>query len=376
MTLTAPAGRQDPAGSPAVPQARDLELHHGDAPPGPAVAPQQGRAAIRLADLTVGFPGRDRPAVDRLSLTVEPGARFGLLGPNGSGKTTTINMITGLLKPTSGTVEIFGRPPQQALDEMGLVAQDAALYARLSAPANLGFHASLYGYRGRERQARIEGALELANLRHEAVLKRVWWWPRPHLTGRRVGTFSGGMARRLAIARALVHSPRLVILDEPTLGVDPNEKRVLWEHIRQLRASGVTILVTTNDMAEAAALCDQIAILYDGVLAAPVDTPENLQRRYGGAVITVTTAAAADDVIQGVHDALCRRPEIQRVEVTRGGQPGEYQLQVTATREDPVTGQIIMLLTERGATVQHVAARKPSLDEVFAELTGGFRVRR
>jgi ABC-2 type transport system ATP-binding protein len=184
------------------------------------------------------------------------------------------------------------------------------------------------------------------------------------------------MARRLAITRALVHSPQLVILDEPTLGVDPNERSVLWHHILQLRETGITVLLTTNVMEEASALCEQIAIMREGVLAAPVDTPEHLQQRFGGAVITVRAAAASDESMRGACDRLRQNRDIQRVEVTPGEQPGEFLLQVTAATEEPVTGQVITLLTGEGAVIGHVATRTPSLDEVFRDLTGGFRVRR
>jgi ABC-2 type transport system ATP-binding protein len=352
-------------------------VHHGDLA-APAATVVQGTApAIRLAGLTMQWPGTGRPSVDRLDLTIEPGQVFGLLGPNGSGKTTTINLITGLWGPSSGTVQVFGRQPEHARRLMGVVTQETALYARLDAWHNLAFQAALYGYTGPEKRARIEDALDLANLRHEVRREPACWYrPWPRWTGRRVGKFSGGMARRLAIARALLHDPPLIILDEPTLGVDPNERSVLWEHIGQLRDTGITVLLTTNVMEEASALCDQVAIMRDGVLAAPVDTPANLQQRYGGAVITVQVAAGSDEVMRSAYDSLLENPGIQHAEITRGEQPGEYRLQITAAAEDPVTGQVITLLTGKGAVIRHVTSRTPSLDEVFRQLTGGFRVMR
>ncbi|MGH3190962.1 MAG: ABC transporter ATP-binding protein [Streptosporangiaceae bacterium] len=310
-------------------------------------------------NLTMRFPGRDRPSVDRLDLTVAPGQIFGLLGPNGSGKTTTINLITGLMTPSRGTVQVFGRQPQHARRLMGVVTQETSLYDQLTARFNLGFHAWLYGYRGRERRERVDAALRLANLTGQAR--------------QRAGTLSGGMARRLAIARALLHSPALIILDEPTLGVDPVERAVLWDHIRALRDEGTTVLLTTNLMEEASALADRVAILRDGRLAAPVDTPVNLQWRFGGTVITVLAAAATETIMQDACRVLAQDPGVPRAEVTAGEQPGVYRLDVTTATRDGITGRLITLLTSRGARICDITARTPSLDEAFRELTGGFR---
>lgn len=357
VTLAASVRRRQAAGPLPAPVTRG-QAHPALPGPGQRLA----RPAISLADLTMTFPGRDRPSVDRLDLTVEPGLIFGLLGPNGSGKTTTINLITGLMIPSRGTVEVFGRRPQHARRLMGVVTQETALYDPLTARFNLGFHAWLYGYRGRERRERVDAALQLANLADHAR--------------QRAGTLSGGMARRLAIARALLHSPALVILDEPTLGVDPVERAMLWDHIRGLRDAGTTVLLTTNIMEEASALCDRVAIMREGRLAAPVDTPVNLQWRFGGTIITVLAAAASETIMRDACRALRQNPNVPRAQVTPGEQPGDYRLQVTAVTQDGITGQLVMLLTSRGAQIRDITARTPSLDEAFRELTGGFRVLR
>jgi ABC-type multidrug transport system ATPase subunit len=232
--------------------------------------------AIALLDLTRVFTSAGKPAaaVDNLSLTVHQGEVFGLLGPNGSGKTTLINMICGLIPPTSGSIEILGldarRSRRQIRALMGVVPQETALYGELTAQANMEFHATLYGVPRREHKDRIARRLEGVDL---AARK-----------DSRVSTFSGGMARRLAIARALLHDPQLLILDEPTLGVDPQAKAAIWEYIAALRGAGRTVLVTTNVLDEAQH-CDRIAIIDHGrVVRRPV-TPAQLRHEHGGATV-------------------------------------------------------------------------------------------
>jgi ABC-2 type transport system ATP-binding protein len=237
---------------------------------------------------------------------------------------------------------------------MGVVTQETALYERLSARDNLALYAALYGYRGQDKRRRVEAALHLADLTQVA--------------DRRAGTFSGGMARRLQIGRALLHSPQLVVLDEPTLGVDPVQRAGLWDHIRRLRDGGKTVLLTTNLMEEAAALCGRLAIMRDGRLAAPVDTPANL-RRGRGAVITVA-AEALPDVMRQACTVLRADPDVTGVTVTPAGLPGRYRLQVTAAAPGSVTGKVIMHLAGGGVTIRDVAARTATLDEVFLAVTG------
>ena len=182
-------------------------------------------------------------AVDHLTLSVEQGEIFGLLGPNGSGKTTTINLISGLSTPTSGEVQVMGydvrRHARRIRQMLGAVPQETALYEELSAWDNLDFHADLFGMPAGEKKARILQMLELVQLQDR---KRS-----------RVSTFSGGMKRRLALARALLHDPHLLYLDEPTLGVDVQSRRAIWDYILSLRDQGKTVLITTNSLEEAQA---------------------------------------------------------------------------------------------------------------------------
>jgi ABC-2 type transport system ATP-binding protein len=330
-----------------------------DIPDEPEMTPRRSaaleRIAVSLDDVSLRFRGRDQPAVNELSLVIEPGQVFGLLGPNGSGKTTTINMITGLIQPSAGTVRVFGRPPQHARRLMGVVTQETALYGQLSCRFNLGFSAWLFGYWGRQRRDLVDKGLRLANLSGAAR--------------DRADTLSGGMARRLAIARALLHSPQLIILDEPTLGVDPAERVTLWEHIRALADSGRTVLLTTNIMEEADALCDLVAIMKDGGLAVQTDTPANLQRRYGGTVITVQAVGDRETVRAAVGELL-DVPGIVSVDVVPGSTAGAYEVLVTAATAENAAGLVITVLTARGVTIRDLSARPPSLSDVFLQVTG------
>src|SRR5438094_155066 len=232
--------------------------------------------AIEMIDLCKSFGSLQ--AVDHLSLTVQQGEIFGLLGPNGSGKTTTINMISGLSTPTSGQVKVMGydvrRYARRVHQLLGSVPQETALYEELSAWTNMDFHADLFGIPRKEKKERIIKMLELVQL-----LDR---------KNSRVSTFSGGMKRRLALARALLQDPQLIYLDEPTLGVDVQARRAIWDYILSLRDQGKTVLITTNYLEEAQALCERLAIIDHGKLIA-VDTPEHLKQTYGGSVIELET---------------------------------------------------------------------------------------
>src|SRR5713101_3830614 len=251
--------------------------------------------AIEVKDLCKTF-GTFR-AVDHLSLSVQQGEIFGLLGPNGSGKTTTINMISGLSVPTSGEVRVMGKDvrhnARQVRQILGSVPQETALYEELSAWANMDFHADLFGVPRKEKHERITKLLELVQL-----LDR---------KDSRVGTFSGGMKRRLALARALLHDPQLIYLDEPTLGVDVQARRVIWDYVLTLRDQGKTVLITTNYLDEAQALCERLAIIDHGKLIA-VDTPEHLKQTYGGSVVELETARPTT-----VVDNIRRLPGVKEV---------------------------------------------------------------
>jgi ABC-2 type transport system ATP-binding protein len=304
-----------------------------------------GFPAIELRALCKAFGPLQ--AVDHLTLSVEQGEIFGLLGPNGSGKTTTINLISGLSTPTSGDVQVMGydvrRHARRIRQMLGAVPQETALYEELSAWDNLDFHADLFGMPRKEKKARIMRMLELVQLQER--------------NRSRVSTFSGGMKRRLALARALLHDPQLLYLDEPTLGVDVQSRRAIWDYILSLRDQGKTVLITTNYLEEAQALCERIAILDHGKLIA-VDTPEHLKQTYGGSVVeleTVQPSAVADAIraLSGVKEVV--------QEGTR--------LQISTQAGSAVVPQIINLVTGQGE-LRQIAVREPNLDEIFLRLTG------
>jgi ABC-2 type transport system ATP-binding protein len=236
---------------------------------------------LRLTDLRKSFGAI--VAVDRLSLDIHEGEIFGLLGPNGAGKSTTIAMIVGLLRPDSGSVEMEGSgstltPAARA--RIGVAPQSLALYDELSARENLDFFGRLYEMPGPARRARIDALLEFVGLADRARS--------------RVRTYSGGMKRRLNLAVALLHDPPLLLLDEPTVGVDPQSRNNLFEIIESLRARGRTILYTTHYMEEAQRLCDRVGVIDHGRLLA-VDSVEGLIRAHGGRSLVVVERAGQED---------------------------------------------------------------------------------
>jgi len=286
-------------------------------------------------------------AVDHLSLEVAQGEIFGVLGPNGSGKTTTINLISGLSTPTSGEVQVMGyempRHARRIRQMLGTVPQETALYEELSAWDNLDFHADLFGMARQEKKTRMMQMLDLVQLQE-----------RKHS---RVSTFSGGMKRRLALARALLHDPHLLYLDEPTLGVDVQSRRAIWDYILSLKEQGKTVLITTNYLEEAQALCERLAILDHGKLIA-VDTPEHLKQTYGGSIVELETVQRID--VAGDLRAL---PGVKEVKADG------TRFMVTTQGSGEAVPHIINLVTKVGE-LRTIAMREPTLDEVFLQLTG------
>jgi ABC-2 type transport system ATP-binding protein len=221
-------------------------------------------------------------AVDGLSLRVEPGEILGLLGPNGAGKSTTVHLALGLLAPDAGTVAVdgLGPPTDPAVRRhLGLAPQALALYTELTGEENLRFFGRVYGLSGKALQARVEWALDFAGLTDRR--------------GDRVGGYSGGMQRRLNLAAALLHEPKLVLLDEPTAGVDPQSRNAIIERILELKRGGLTVVYTTHYMEEAERLCDRVAIVDQGKVLA-LDTIANLKRQHGALPVLVATVGGAE----------------------------------------------------------------------------------
>jgi ABC-2 type transport system ATP-binding protein len=286
-------------------------------------------------------------AVKGIDLHVERGETFGFLGPNGAGKSTTIKMLCTLLRPTSGHATINGydiaRESSQVRRSIGIVFQDPTLDEYLTAEQNLYYHCMIYHTPSKTRAARIQAVLELVSLedRRKDIVK----------------TFSGGMKRRLEVARGLLHEPQTLFLDEPTVGLDPQTRRSVWEHVLKLREStGLTIFMTTHYMEEAE-YCDRIAIIDHGQIVA-IDTPAALKRMVGQDLVELTTSAPerATTLLEE-HLGLSVRRENERVYVE--GENGQA-LAANAIRQ----------LTLADIDVNGVNVTVPTLEDVFVHLTG------
>lgn len=283
-------------------------------------------------------------AVDNISFSVAPGELFGFLGPNGAGKTTTINILCTLTRPTSGRAAIDGldvvHQQSRVRQLIGLVFQDPSLDERLSGLQNMRFHALVYGVPASIREERIEQLLRMVEL-----------WDKRHS---QVRTYSGGMKRRLELARGLLHHPRVLFLDEPTLGLDPQTRNRIWEYILELRKrEGTTIFLTTHYMDEADK-ADRIAIIDYGKLIA-MDTPEKLKKMVGKDIITLKTS----DNEKAAEEIKLR----YQIEVRHDGDGLCFEV---ANGEEFLP----IFIREFSTKILGVSLRHPSLDDVFLKLTG------
>lgn len=304
--------------------------------------------AIRVDNLTRQFNGFT--AVDRISFTVQTGELFGLLGPNGAGKTTTINMLATLLKPTSGSAEVAGYNVALHRDDVrrsiGVVFQDPALDTKLTGKENLEFHAMMYGLSRDERKSRLADVLRLVELEEKADVL--------------VEKYSGGMKRRLEIARGLIHWPKVLFLDEPTLGLDAQTRRRIWDYIKKLNKDrGVTIILTTHYMEEADYLCDRVAIMDFGNFVA-LDTPAQLKDILGGDVVSME--------LEGDTAALLNQLKtLAWVKMTKSH---DGFLSLTMEKGERRIPELITEAHKAGVSVTCVHLRKPSLEDVFLHFTG------
>ncbi|MBI1851844.1 MAG: ATP-binding cassette domain-containing protein [Planctomycetes bacterium] len=290
-------------------------------------------------------------ALSDLSFGVQEGEIFGLLGPNGAGKSTAIRILTTLLDPTGGRATVSGfdvvREAQKVRNAIGVIPQAMTLDLELTAAENLDIHGGFYGMRRADRRAVIPGLLEMVELSDRA--------------GDLAGTFSGGMKRRLEIARGLVHRPSVLFLDEPTTGLDPASRRKVWEILERLRGENkMTVLLTTHYMDEADQICEQIAIVDQGKLVV-IGTPEALKSQVPGKdTVSVTFSAAHDELeaalraLPGVLDCAGREDGFRlRVEDGASAVPGVYAV-----------------AAKLGLTVRGIAVETRTLDDVFIHFTG------
>ena len=304
---------------------------------------------IKVVDLTKKFG--DFTAVDKVNFEVYEGEIFGFLGPNGAGKTTTINMLITLLKPTSGEAYVSGhdvvKEPYKVRRKIGVVFQDPTVDRYLTGYENMYIHGLIYGLSGDELRRRIDELLQFVDLYS--------------FKDKPVKMYSGGMIRRLEIARALLHIPRILFLDEPTLGLDPQTRAKIWEYIKRLRDEhNVTIFMTTHYMDEAEKLCDRIAIIDHGRIIA-LDTPENLVRMVGDEVVYVKVRGDLN-----VEPEKLRRVNsyVKEVDVKAG------QIIFSVSNSARAIPTIIDFLNDNGVDVEEIKYHKPDMGDVFLKLTG------
>ncbi|WP_244252078.1 ABC transporter ATP-binding protein [Micromonospora antibiotica] len=378
---------------------------------------RDGPAVVEVDDLVKRYPRADTNAVDGLSFTVAPGEIFGLFGPNGAGKSTTVGILTTRLRATGGRVVVggvdVGRDPAAARAQLAVVPQHNNLDRALTPRQNLVYHATYHGVRRREAQARAAELLERFGLTERA--------------DRRIEAYSGGMAQRLMIARALTHEPTVLFLDEPTNALDPQTRLLIWGQLRELRARGVAIVLTTHAMNEAARVVDRVGIVDHGRLLT-LDTPTNLVRGLAGdALLDLTVTPAGGDDPDALCAALGELTGVRKAErlatptgppggrpgglagvgaggaamlaalAAGGGRPGGGRLAALAgagllgrgggaagnggrgrlrirlhLAGDAATllGPAVAALAARSAAVNAVDISEPSLEDVFIELTG------
>jgi len=288
-------------------------------------------------------------AVDSLDITVESGEIFGLLGPNGAGKTTTVSMLCTILKPTSGSATVNGfdivREANKVRKSIGIVFQDPSIDDRLTGRENLFMHANLFGVPASEQKERINRILKLVELEDRAddLLR----------------TYSGGMRRRLELGRGLIHYPKVLFLDEPTVGLDPQTRDHIWKYIKELKQThDITVVLTTHYMDEADRLSNRIAIMDHGKIIV-LDTPQKLKETLEGDVITVRA-----NNIQPLADLVNKWLNLNQTHIVDGA------LEITVRNGKAVMPRIMELATQNNIYVESLLLREPNLEDVFLHYTG------
>jgi ABC-2 type transport system ATP-binding protein len=288
-------------------------------------------------------------AVDNLNISVDSGEIFGLLGPNGAGKTTTVSMLCTILKPTSGTATVNGfdivRESNQVRKSIGIVFQDPSIDDRLTGRENLNMHANLYGVPAGEQKERVNTILKLIELEDRAddLLR----------------TYSGGMRRRLELGRGLIHYPKVLFLDEPTVGLDPQTRDHIWKYIRDLKkAHDITVVLTTHYMDEADRLSDRIAIMDHGKIVI-LDTPSKLKETLEGDVVVVRSSQ-----IDVLSELVTKWLGFNNKKIVDGA------LEITVRNGKLAMPRIMELASQNGIYVDSLLLREPNLEDVFLHYTG------
>ncbi|KOA18200.1 daunorubicin/doxorubicin resistance ATP-binding protein DrrA [Clostridium homopropionicum DSM 5847] len=292
----------------------------------------------------------DLTAVDNINLYIEEGEIYGLLGPNGAGKSTTINIMCGLLSMDKGKIEVLNedivKEAYFTKKNIGMVPQDIAIYEDLTAYENVKFFASLYGLKGEELKKRTSEALEFVGLSDRAKE-----FPKG---------FSGGMKRRLNIACAIAHRPKLIIMDEPTVGIDPQSRNHILQSVKKLNSMGCTIIYTTHYMEEVEAICTKIGIIDHGKVIA-----EGTKEELKSIVTDKNSVEVTVDLIDKVEIE-----EIKKINGVIDVNINEYKIKISSYKEVNNLDKIIIYFTERDIQIQNIETQKPDLETVFLTLTG------
>jgi ABC-2 type transport system ATP-binding protein len=311
-----------------------------------------GPFAIEVERLSKIYEGKVT-AVEDVSFQVPTGEVFGLLGPNGAGKTTILRVLITVLRPTGGSARVLGMDVVEQATEVrqaiGYVPQERAIDRFLTGREHLQLLASLYHIPKDRAAARIEEVLKLVNLEHKA--------------DEVARNYSGGMKRKLDIACGLIPDPRVLFMDEPTLGLDVESRLKIWEHIRQLKARGITILITTNYLDEADQLCDRIAII-DGGRVKAIGSPNELKSGLGGDIVTLTLASGDLEKVEGLALAVKGQAGVRAVSTKQN------VLDIRVSSPEAALPAILSAVTARGCRLEFVDYHRPRLDDVFLAHTG------
>jgi ABC-2 type transport system ATP-binding protein len=317
-------------------------------------------AAVAIQNLIKTYPGKGKaPAVQAvrgLSLTVEEGEFFGILGPNGAGKTTTVGCITTLVRPTSGQILVHGRDVARDQREVkrliAVVPQARNLDGELKVREILTYHGRYFGLPAKEREARADRLLARMGLTEKAQADP--------------DSLSGGMQQRLMIARALMHDPKILLLDEPTTGLDPQARRSLWELVKELQQGGLTVILTTHNMEEADNLCQRIAIIDHGKIVM-IDSPTVLRKQLSGQRVMDLWVRCASPVAE----ILSSLTGVLRVEkLKEDGMTNLECVRLFLDGTDGPVNSIFQFIGERGAELHHVSLTSPTLEDVYIHVTG------
>ena len=308
---------------------------------------------IKTERLTKIYPGGIK-AVNNVSFEVEEGEIYGFLGPNGAGKTTTILMLITLLKPTSGRATVCGfdiaREPSKVRESIGYVSQDVAVDENLTGRENLLLQGRFYHLPKDVLEKRIEDVLQMVDLTDRA----------DHL----VTTYSGGMRKRLDIAEGLIHRPKILFVDEPTLGLDIQTRHKIWEYIQRLRKeANMTIFLTTHYMDEADTLCDRVSIIDYGQIKV-VGKPNDLKSQVGGDIVTLRFTKATNTLSEEAVGSIRKMPFVENIIST------EDSYNIIARNGETIIPKIFEAVSRVGAAIESISMKRPTLDDVFLAYTG------